>query len=453
VTADATQAWHDLLDGDHALALESASQLEALLRRQELIFGDRPLCTVLRPRFFTPASYAELCARCAAIMEAFRAAYDRALADPAARAQFRLTDWEETLVTSDTSGLWPSPTARIDAFMTADGGLSLTEFNGETPAAPAFNDALCDVVWDLPVSRAFAADWWLRPLHARQGVLRVLLRAYERMRGTRALPRIAILDWHDVPTRMEFVLFQRYFESRGIPCVIGDPRDCEYTDGALRLRGEVIDLVYKRVLIHELVEEQGLDSPVIRAARDNAVCFLNGFRSKILHKKASLAVLSDDRNAAWFSDAGRRAIAAHIPWTRVVEERKTIGPDGDTIDLLQWANTRRDRLVLKPNDDYGGAGIVLGWTVNDSEWAAALVRALAQPYIVQERVRIPKEPYPSIESGRLEFIDRQVDTAPFVWDGAYVEGVLTRLSTAELLNVTAGGGSQTPTFLVERRTS
>ncbi len=63
---------------------------------------------------------------------------------------------------------------------------------------------------------------------------------------------------------------------------------------------------------------------------------------------------------------------------------------------------------------------------------------------------LPKEPYPSLVDGRVEVVDRQVDTAPYVVNGAYVDGCLSRLSTAALLNVTAGGGSQTPTFIAER---
>ena len=448
---DAISAWHALLDDDGALGLESAAELERAQRRDGLVFGERVLCTVLRPRFFTFAQYQRLSGELGVLMQGFRAAYDRAVADPKARAQFLLEDWEERLVVEDRSGIDPSPTTRIDSFMTTDGGLALTEFNGETPAAPAYNDALAYVFTDLPVTRAFANDRWVRPLAAKHGVLRVLLDAYEKWSGTRAIPRIAILDWHDVPTRSEFELFRRYFDSRGIPCVIGDPRDCEYRDGRLWLAGAPIDLVYKRVLINELYEREGIDGPVMRAVRDNAVCFLNGFRSKILHKKASLAVLSDERNAGWFTGDVRKSIAANIPWTRVVEERKTTGPDAREIDLLAWTRDNKDRLVLKPNDDYGGAGIVLGWTVNDTEWGAAVAKAVAEPYIVQQKVRIPREPYPSLVDGRVQFIDRQVDTAPFVCDGRYVEGVLTRLSTAELLNVTAGGGSQTPTFLVDHR--
>jgi len=44
-----------------------------------------------------------------------------------------------------------------------------------------------------------------------------------------------------------------------------------------------------------------------------------------------------------------------------------------------------------------------------------------------------------------------VDTAPYVFGGEYVDGCLTRISTAALVNVTAGGGSTLPTFVVESR--
>jgi hypothetical protein len=71
---------------------------------------------------------------------------------------------------------------------------------------------------------------------------------------------------------------------------------------------------------------------------------------------------------------------------------------------------------------------------------------------VQERVVIPTEPYPSIlEDGGLHIYERMLDTAPFIFHGSYVDGCLTRLSTDPLLNVSAGGGSTVPTFVVEKR--
>ncbi len=261
---------------------------------------------------------------------------------------------------------------------------------------------------------------------------------------------IGILDWKEVPTYSEFVLYQRYFEAMGVRCVIADVRECELVGGRLVAAGTPIDLIYKRVLIHELIEDGGLNHPIVRAVRTGAVCMVNSFRCKILHKKASLAVLSDERNAGLFERAERRAIAEHVPWTRVVEERKTV-LHGSPIDLVPWIAEHRERLVLKPNDDYGGAGIVLGWEVDAARWEAALKTALAAPYIVQERIGLPSESFPSWTDGGMVLADRIVDTAPFVFGGRYADGCLTRVSTATLVNVTAGGGSTVPTFVVEKR--
>jgi hypothetical protein len=214
--------------------------------------------------------------------------------------------------------------------------------------------------------------------------------------------------------------------------------------------GRAIDCIYKRVLISELVEQCGLDSPVVRAVRAGAVCLVDGFRCKLLHKKASLAVLSDEANADLFDLDERRGINDTIPWTRVVEERKT-SYGGLVVDLIPYVVQHRERFVVKPNDEYGGKGIVLGWTVDDAAWRRAVSDATTTPHIVQERVVVPSEAYPTWVDGRMEVYDRMFDTAPFMTNGEFMEGMLTRLSTVDLLNVTAGGGSTVPTFIVERR--
>jgi hypothetical protein len=448
---DAIDHYHELLDVD--LAAESQWRLDEQLRRRGLFFGDRALCTVLRPRFLSAAQYRFLQRRAAIVLKAFHTAYCAALADETVLAQFKLQDWECALVRHDPGFRDPSPVSRLDAFFVGEsGGLRFTEYNAETPAGGAYNDVLTEAFYGLPIVREFLKSWDLRPLPARHNVLHALLDAYQQWSGHRALPRVAIVDWAEVPTRNEFVLFQDYFARQGIDCVIADPRDMEFTGGRLMAAGGAVDLVYKRVLISELVERQGIDNPVIRAVREDAVCMVNPFRCKILHKKASLAVLSDERNASLFSDEEREAIEAHIPWTRVVEERKTLAPGfADARDLLPFVAANRENMVLKPNDEYGGKGIVLGWEVDQAAWEQAIRVALDEPYIVQQRVALPSEPYPSFVEGKVHVVDRMVDTAPYAAYGSYVDGCLSRLSTAALLNVTAGGGSQTPTFVVEKR--
>lgn len=46
-----------------------------------------------------------------------------------------------------------------------------------------------------------------------------------------------------------------------------------------------------------------------------------------------------------------------------------------TVDLLPFIARERERLVLEPNDEYGGTGIILGWTVDNVAWEAAIRHA------------------------------------------------------------------------------
>jgi len=365
--------------------------------------------------------------------------------------QFGLLAWERELAHVDPGFRESSPVARLDAFFVDGGvGIQFTEYNAETPAGGAYNDVLTKVFYGLPAMREFMRTWDVRPLPARHQVFQALLDAYAQFSGRRELPRIAIVDWSNVPTYSEFLLFQSYFERQGVDCVIADPAEVEYDGKVLRTRAGRIDVVYKRVLLTELVERCGIDHAILRAVRDHNVCMVNPPACKILHKKASLAVLHDEQNAHLFDAEELEAIEASIPWTRVVAERKTTA-NGGRVDLLPYIADHRDELVLKPNDEYGGKGIVLGWEVDDAEWQRAIATALAEPYIVQRRIALPTEGYPSLVDGRVAVIDRMVDTAPYVAYGGHVDGCLTRLATAALLNVTAGGGSQTPTFIAERR--
>ncbi len=448
--SDAIARYHDLLSAD-SIAADSQDQLERLQQAHGLYFGTRPVCSVLRPRFLSPGQYTFLRDRVKVLLPAFHTAYERAMADPEFRKQFRLLDWEDHLLAIEPGFKNPSPTSRFDSFFVSEREFKFTEFNTETPAGAGYSDALSDLFYGLPVFQEFQRQYDVRPIPDKPGVLHALLDAYAQWRGTKNdPPRIAILDWREVPTFSEFVLFYDYFHGMGIEARNVDPRDVTYTNGKLMCGDYHITLIYKRVLISELIERGGMDHPVVQAVRDGAACMANTFRCKILFKKASFAVMSDEANAGLFTADQNAAIRDHIPWTRVVEERKTT-LDGRPIDLIPFITENKDRFVLKPNDDYGGKGIVLGWTVDRPIWEQAVRQALEHPYVVQQKVQLPYEPFAGFENGKLQVIPRMLDTNPFVAFGEYMHGCLTRISTEALLNVTAGGGSTVPTFLIEPR--
>jgi uncharacterized circularly permuted ATP-grasp superfamily protein len=255
------------------------------------------------------------------------------------------------------------------------------------------------------------------------------------------------VDYEDVPTRTEHHLFRDYFAESGYPALVCDPRDLAFENGALRYEGRAIDVVYKRLLVNELIDRKEQLGALLQAARERAVTIVNPFRCKPIHKKAIFAVLTDDDIQPLLTDEERAAVKAHVPWTRRVREGKAMR-EGQATDLPAFIVANRERLVMKPNDEYGGKGVYIGWEMSDTEWREALATALRGSYVVQEKVEVGRQSFPELAPD-LRFRDFIVDLDPFVFQGE-VEGFLTRLSGTSLANVSSGGG-QVPAFLVEPR--
>lgn len=419
-----------------------------------MVFGERLICTVMRPLLYTPSEWRYLAARTELIARLFDRLARLMLEDAKLRAQIHATPEEEQLFQIEQGYDGAIPTARLDSFYARDEdgtrNLRFVEINGESPAAMAYSDVLGGLFLELPVMRAFGQRYEVRTLPSRRPAIDEFLRVYHEWRGSRGkLPDVAIVDWRGVPTASEFELFAELFAENGVSSVTCTPDEMEFRHGQLYANGVQVDFVYKRVLTSELLLRYGLDHPIVEALRAGAVCVVNPFSCKLLHKKASFAVASDERNAHLLTEAEQRAVRAHIPWTRTVEARATLDSAGNPIDLLPWVSANRERLVLKPNDEYGGKGIRIGWETEQGAWDAALAGAVDEPMVVQERVQIAFEAFPALnEDGAVEIDRRLVDSDPFLFRGAHVHGCLCRLSSETLLNVTAGGGSIVPVFVI-----
>jgi uncharacterized circularly permuted ATP-grasp superfamily protein len=228
------------------------------------------------------------------------------------------------------------------------------------------------------------------------------------------------------------------------------PEDLEFDGQTLTTGGRAIDLVYRRVLINDILAEPGKCAALVKAYEAKAACVANTFRCKLPHKKAFFAVLTDPRNATLFSPMEHAVIAAHVPWTRLVADVST-EKDGSEGSLLDIVRHERESLVLKPNDEYGGKGVQLGWEATASAWDDAVQAALTDPpgtWVVQERIPVRREEFPMFNvDGRVTQRDMLVDLAPYLFRGR-MTGYLTRLSATGLANVTSGGG-QVPAFIID----
>lgn len=447
---EAVSYYHELLkEGD--LAEASRKMLDEGLERARLIFGGRRLSPYLRPHFITETDFARVTKVCETIWSAIQKVKDAAVQTDSLLDELGLTPIERELVAIDPGYREVSPTARLDSFLT-DEAYSFVELNGESPAGIAYADAAYDIFSALPVMQRFSERYHVRPLYGRKFMLEVLLRAHAEFLGREPErpPHIAIIDLKGMPTQKEFELFKDFFEEAGYPSLICSPDELEWTGERLRCGDFEIDIVYKRLLVNEYLPIMEEYPALLDAYRARAVCMVNSFRSKLIHKKALFAVLTDMRHEPLFTEEEREAINAHIPWTRRVRaEESDYG--GTKIDLLAFIIARRDRLVLKPNDDYGGHGIYIGWNTDEVAWAEAMRSALANgDYLVQERVLTAREVFPALQDdGSVEFAEQLVDLDPLLFYGK-VGSAFTRLSCTELANVSSGGG-MVPTYIIEKR--
>jgi hypothetical protein len=447
---DAVAHYHELLN-DQDLAQQSLALLDEGFERAKLIFGGRRLSPYLRPHFVTEDDFARVTRVCETVWSAIEKVKDAAVADESLLDELGLTPIERELAKIDPGYRAVSPTARLDSFLT-DQAYSFVELNGESPAGIAYADAAFEIFEQLPVMKRFAERYNVRRFHGRPLMLKVLVDCYEEFLGRKPErpPHIAIIDLKGMPTQKEFELFREYFEAQGYPSVIASPDELEFTGNRLRFGDFEIDIVYKRLLVNEYLPIMNEQPALLDAYRARAVCMVNSFRSKTIHKKALFAVLTDARHRSLFTADEQESIKSHVPWTRRVRAGKS-DYFGQEIDLLEFIGERRDRLVLKPNDDYGGHGIYIGWNIDEIGWDEAIHNALANgDYLVQERVPTARETFPALTpEDTIQFVEQLVDLDPLLFNGK-VGSAFTRLSSNELANVTAGGG-MVPTFVIDKK--
>jgi uncharacterized circularly permuted ATP-grasp superfamily protein len=445
----AIKYYNELLN-DEPLADESFRVLHEGLERNKLIFGGRPLSPYLRPHFVTQDDWRMATTTCEIIWSALQKVKDAAVADDGLLDELGVTEIEKELVKIDPGYKQVSPTARLDSFL-IDGAYSFVELNGESPAGIAYADSATEIFQAMPVMKKFAERYEVSGFNGRPKMLKVLLDCYTEFLGRKPEenPIIAIVDLKDLPTQKEFELFREYFESQGYTSLICSPNDLEFDGKKLYFGSVAIDIVYKRLLVNEYLPIMDEYPALLNAYRAGAICMVNSFRGKLVHKKAIFAVLTNERYAHLFEDSERAAIEAHVPWTRRFREEKTSNR-GAEIDLVSWTRANSSKLVLKPNDDYGGHGIYIGWNSSVEEWNTAIAAALANgDYLVQERVKTAKEMFPMMfdqNVGKWGMVEQLVDLDPLLFNGV-VGSAFTRLSSSELANVSSGGG-MVPTFII-----
>jgi len=411
----------------------------------KLSSGGRLICPFLRPNFISRRQYESLVKTGESLIGAIDRMEQMVLSTPSLLARLELLPAEKMLAAIDPGYQALEVAARLDSHLT-NGSLHFVQYNADSPTGAGYADALADLFYEVPPVREFRKKYTLSKTGSRKHLLHALLKSYKQFGGTRK-PNIAIVEFRPAyhSGQSEYELFRDFFRDEGYAVEIVPPEQLEYRNHKLRRGNFEIDVVYRRLGVQEFLIRFDLTHPLVQAYRDGAVCVVNSFRSELAHKKAMFGLLTDETLTAKFPAVERKAIREHVPWTRLVAAAKTTYEER-SIDLPEFITQNREKLTLKPNDDYSDQHSYFGWDMDSAEWDRALKQAMRSPYVVQERVEPVRSVFPLMSFGQLEFREMQVDVHPHAYLGK-VQGCSSWLSTGKTGFSSAAG--IVPTFILD----
>jgi hypothetical protein len=245
----------------------------------------------------------------------------------------------------------------------------------------------------------------------------------------RPRPTVALVENRRVQLGpYEYPHMAEVYRSRGYDVVVADPIELRVRGGEVYAADTRIDILYRDPTLAELVtmEADGGDLRAVKLAlrRNQVVSSLAGE----FDHKGVLELFSSPR---WSWLVGRHR---HVPWTRVLRPERV-----DGVDLPEHVRRRKDRLVLKPNRDYGGHGVAIGERTSAARWDEIIDDGLRHPgrWVAQERLPLHRGRFPQVMNGRRRTVERYVVAGVHATRRGVA--VLARMSREPVVNITRGG--------------
>ncbi|HVD61991.1 MAG TPA: hypothetical protein VNC11_14060, partial [Gemmatimonadaceae bacterium] len=218
----------------------------------------------------------------------------------------------------------------------------------------------------------------------------------------------------------------------------------------LRLEGDEVyygdkrvDLAYRDASVLDLVDmaSEGVDIAPFRALlKQNRV--VSSIAAE-LDQKSCFEVFTDPAIADRFLTVEEQIVMKrHVLWTRLVSDRRTTSPTEDQVDLLEFIRKDRESFVLKPNRSYGGEGVVVGNSTNQSEWESAINNALTDKndrWVVQQAAQIPVKSFHVLDKeGRLHM--EPFNVVMGLASSHFGVAMMVRASQSKVVNIAQHGG-------------
>lgn len=432
----------------HALAQQHADRLEqefdAMTRYMQgstAIHHGEYVRSCYIPKLFTEQEVTRLAADMKILYAIFAKVMARYYAEPAVRALFGFDARTEELILRSDPSRAMLPMARIDFFYDdATGEYTFCEFNADGASAMNEDRELHRAQQLSTCYRAFCAKHTTRSCELFDSWVETVLRIWCRVRGTDAVPQVAICDVMECGTVNEFHVFQSHFEAAGIPCEVCDVRALRYDEAARALyapSGRKIDVIYRRAVTSDLLDHYGECTALLQAVRQDAVLLVGDFHTQLVHNKTLFRVLYEPEILSNLAPEEQEYVRRHVPFTQTF-----------TAQDAEAVAQQPEGWILKPWDSYGSRGVMAGVEYTPEQWREVVQATPTDGSYLMQRFHMPfvTQNYGLADGmfGKHRYYNL---TGLYVYDGV-VQGVYSRVSLSPIIS-SQYSEKTLPTLLVD----
>jgi len=431
--------------------LAARQEFQFKLLKKRFLYGDSAMQTTLMPAFLKRESLEKIrytSERLDAIIEKVIRLY---FEDSYVRSYYPIHfEIPKSWLHSETGYQRASVINRHDVLF--DGkNLKYIEFNTDNPGGKGWTDLLIMMFREHPLYRDLI-DFSAQEDHAiLQGIHDALLQCNQEFGGS-SKPRLALVSFRELGSHGDEEIVRDFFIERGIEANLIDPRDLELRNGGLYSNGVRFDLLLRSIKARFFLNYPREMVDFHQGVMSKAACMVNSWRALLGAEKSVISFLTNPINHHYFTAEEVKLIKDHVPWTRMFDETVVLSPAGEEVNLKSYLLKHREELVVKPSAGAGGEGVLVGRTTDPVKWKDTIDEHIGSPtWVAQEFVEIPQIRLPVIQKNKVVIENRYLNLSPYVFGGRYV-GILGRVSSNDVINISAGGGL-IPVFPVKEELS
>lgn len=343
---------------------------------------------------------------------------------PEYRKLFNFPKFIEDMILVDNKYDVAVPMGRFDIFYKSKDDFKFCEINTDGSSAMNEDAVLSQILLQSHGLKDFSKDYKLKSFELFDTWVEECLNLYEKYDPNNKTPNVAIMDVLESASTNEFEEFKKAFERAGLDCEIVDVRNLEYKDGHLYHKDFKIDLIYRRLVTFELIENKEDCKDFIDAYMDGAMCTIGSIQSQIIHNKIFFKILFDEETRAFLDDEDIDFIDKHIPYTGIF---------GGSEDVFEKVKNDKDNYIIKPMDKNASTGVYTGLDFSQEEWEEKLKEDFDKDTIYQEFVKDMTIPFVDFDENGKVIVEDLTNTVGIFSYNEKVAGLYPRMGKDNII--------------------